>query len=114
MKRIKTVNGVISIEELGSQYILERTREIITDHRATLIRRLLTGLEDYIFYKFQQKPTPHQLGEIRDRMLYLKSVNISLDDHKQIASDVLEKELTVVTNAFFYTEIDEGIKWYLK
>ena len=114
MKRIRTVNGVIPIEELGEQFILEKTREIVTEHRATLIKRLLTGLEDYILYKFQRKPTVRQLEEIRDRMLILKSSNVNMDDHRQITSDVTSKELTIVTNANFYSEIDQGIQWYLK
>ena len=114
MKRIRTVNGIIPVDVVGESFILERAKEILSDHRATLIKRLFSGLEDYILYKFNTKPSAAQLEKIKEVLTQYRDSNVDLDDHPAVREDVLKKDFTIVTSKNFYEEIDSNIISYLK
>jgi hypothetical protein len=114
MKRIRTVNGIVSVDAVGDDFVLEKAKEILSAHRATLIRRLFSGLEDYILYKFNRKPSASQLERIKEVLMQYKDSSVDLDDHPAIREDILKKDLTVVINKTFYEEIDSNIISHLK
>ncbi|MFZ6013667.1 MAG: hypothetical protein ACOYXT_25230 [Bacteroidota bacterium] len=113
MKKIRTVNGVKQLNYYNDNELLQRIRETLTDHRATLINMLLGGLHDYVDYKFHQKIDKTQADRITERLLSLKNSPVVLDGHEAVIEQLMKTDFAMLNNATFYEEIDTSIQYSL-
>jgi hypothetical protein len=110
MKSIKTANGIKRIEECAESVALVKIREILTDHRNTLINRLILDLPVYLSYRFNIKCEKEQLQSITDRLYSLKHYPIDLDKYDALTQTILANVTTHLNTELFYKEIDQAIR----
>jgi hypothetical protein len=111
MRTVKTVNGIKKIEDVNMDLVPLQLREIMQQHRATLIDKLLgSELDHYIEYKFNRKASPVQLKEIKENLHQLKNSGIDLQSYLPVFDNVLNNTNSTLDNRFFYEEIDLTIK----
>ncbi|HYC84087.1 MAG TPA: hypothetical protein VEB86_02650 [Chryseosolibacter sp.] len=114
MKRLRTVNGVRYIQYVNRQDLEDKVQEAVTQHRATLITRLLNGLNEYVEYKFNQRVDETRAERIREKLMTLKHQAVSIDDCSPIIEQLLKKDICVLTTSGYYIEIDERIRYSLE
>jgi hypothetical protein len=111
---MKTVKSAL----LGSKALVDRNQaallfqlqEIIKEHRALVITRMLSDLPTYLDYKFQVKATKDMISSVHDKLLTLKNSNADLTKYEGVVQQVLNRSVTHLTNEPFYMEIDEYLK----
>jgi hypothetical protein len=113
MKTVRTTNGVRTINASNENAALIQLKEILTEHRKTLITRLTSDLNTYISYRFNVKPDNKKLEEIKDQLYSLSNSSVDLDMHEAIIQEFLTNENVYVSAEPFYFEIDEKISWEL-
>ena len=109
MKFIRTTGGVKRIEDSDPATIALKLREILTDHRASLISRLLSDLALYIDYRFSCKPDARGLQNIKERLYTVRNSPLDLGRYDMVLNEVLGNQMTYVIASPFYLEIDEII-----
>jgi hypothetical protein len=114
MKTIKTASGIKKIENCPEPVALIKIREILMDHRSTLISRMVVDLGTYIEYKFKTKINKEQLQSITDKLNTVKHSLIDLDRYSSIIEVILQSETSYVNSEPFYKEIDEVISWHVR
>jgi hypothetical protein len=111
MKTVKTVNGVKKIEDRDASLILFQLKSILKEHRMTLVDKILSGgLELYIDYKFNTRPAPELLQEVRLKLDELRKDGIDAEMYRHVFETVLKNQSTILGNTIFYNEIDGAIK----
>jgi hypothetical protein len=110
MKSIRTANGTKRIEDCAEPVAILKIREILTDHRNTLINRLILDLPTYLAYRFNAKPTKEQLQSVSDRLYSLKHYPIDLDKYDALTQTILANVTTHLNTELFYKEIDNAIR----
>jgi hypothetical protein len=113
MKTVKTASGVKKIEECAAPVALLKIREILTDHRNTLINRLILDIPAYIGYRFNAKPSKEQLQSITEKLYSLKHSPIDPDKYDSLIQTILSNNSTHLSGEIFYKEIDTLIHWEL-
>jgi hypothetical protein len=114
MKTIKTAVGIRKIEDCSESILLDRIKDILTDHRNALINRLILDLPTYIIYKFKEKPTTAQLQTITDKLYSMKHFSIDLDKYDSVVRDIQNNSSTYLGTEQFYKDIDGTISWELR
>jgi hypothetical protein len=109
VKNIKIATGLKRIELGDENFALLQIREVLKEHRETLINRLISDLSTYINYTFSTPPTREQLEQIKDKLISLKHATISLPAYSEIIGEVLANETTHVRSEPFYQEINTVI-----
>jgi hypothetical protein len=89
---------------------LFQVREVLNQHRDTLISRVLTDLPTYLDYKFKVKAGTYELVPIKETLLGATKTNVDLDKYKSVVKQVRKKATTRLTNDLFFSEIDELIR----
>lgn len=92
---------------------LFQVREVLNQHRDTLINRLLNDLPTYVDYKFKARPSTHELLHIKEKLLNVTKTNVDLDKFQSVVKQVKKKGTTRLTNEIFFSEIDELIRWQI-
>lgn len=111
MKTVKTATGVKKIEDRDATLVPVQLKAILREHRMTLVNKLLTGgLEAYIDYRFNTKPAPAVLQDVRLRLDELRKDGIDAEIYGHVFETVLKNQSTILGNAIFYNEIDEAIR----
>jgi hypothetical protein len=111
---MKTVKSAL----LGTKTLIDRNRdallfqlqEILKEHRALVITRLLGDLPTYLDYKFQVKANKDIVNSVHEKLLVLKNSNADLAKYEGVVQQVLNRSVTHLTNEPFYLEIDEYLK----
>jgi hypothetical protein len=114
MKRIRTVNGVKYLQFYNHTDFQDKVQEAVTEHRATLINRLLNGLSEYVDYKFNQRVDTQTAEKIKERLVTLKHQAVSIEDCEPIVAELLKSDLYVLSSLPYYEEIDERIRFGLE
>lgn len=115
MKTIKSaLLGNKSIIDRNNDVMLHQFREILKEHRALVIARLLGDLRTYLDYKFQVKPTKELVAVVHDKLLLLKNGQVDLDKYQAVVQLLLDRALIHLTNEPFYAEIDSYLAPYVK
>ena len=109
MKSIRTTSGVKRIEDSDPAATALKLREILSDHRASLISRLLTDLTLYIDYRFSHKPDSRALQNIKERLYTVRNSPLDLSRYNVVLDEVLRNQMTHLIARPFYLEIDEII-----
>jgi hypothetical protein len=105
--RIATGNKKIELEDENLAII--QISEILKEHRAVLIDRLINDLPTYINYKFPASASKEKLDHIKNRLSTLKFSNVSFGKYTDIIGEILSNESTYVKSEPFYMEINEVI-----
>lgn len=106
IKNIKIATGLKKIELGNENFALLQIREVLKEHRETLINRLVADLATYINYKFSVPATKAQMEHIREKLISLKNSTLSLAGYSEIVEEVLVNETTYVKSEPFYHEIN--------
>lgn len=93
---------------------LFQVREVLNQHRDTLINRLLNDLPTYLDYKFKVKAGTYALLPIREKLLSVTRTNVDLDKYRSVVKQVRKKASIRLTNELFFSEIDELIRMQIR
>jgi hypothetical protein len=108
-RNIRIATGVKRIELKDEGIAMLQIREVLKEHRQSLIDSLLTDLNTYVSYKFNIPVKKEQFELIRERLYELKHSTISLSKYSEVIGDVLTNESTYVKSELFYHEINTVI-----
>jgi hypothetical protein len=109
MKSLKTANGVRRIEDSDVNVTLFKLREILHEHRSTLIARIVADPLAYTEYRFNCRPAAKQLENIKYRLLGLKETVLDLERYDSVVQHVLAHDVTSLNAEPFFKEIDVHI-----
>jgi hypothetical protein len=93
---------------------LFQVREVLNQHRDTLINRLLSDLPSYVDYKFKARPSINELDTIKEKLLGVTRTNVDLDKFQSVVKQVKKNGTTRLTNEVFFSEIDDLIRWHIR
>ncbi len=114
---MKTIKSAL----LGSKSIIDHTpdamlfqlKEIIKEHRALIITRMIGELPIYLDYKFHFKPDKDSQLKIKEQLLQLKHSGVDLKFYDNIVQQLINRAQVHLTNEPFYLEIDDCLKDYV-
>jgi hypothetical protein len=114
IKSIRTVTGTKKIEVADENFTLIQIREVLKEHRETLISRLISDLATYVGYTFNTFVSKDQLEIIKLRLQELKLTNVSVSKYKSLIQEIQEKDHVHIKSTIFYSEINETIQTELQ
>lgn len=109
MKTIRTAAGTRRIEDSGDHISIFKLREILFEHRKTLIHRILSEPNAYLDYKFQVRLNAQLMKPLINRLHDLANAPLDLDRYDSLIREFQHQQTMVVSNTLFYQEIDEVI-----
>src|SRR6267154_5495527 len=111
MKTVKSaLLGAKQLIDTNEEVLTIQLKEIIKEHRALIITRMMGELPTYLDYKFNFKTDKDSLMKIKDRLLSLKNSGIDLKVYDNVVQQLLNRAVVHLTNEPFYIEIDEHLK----
>lgn len=114
MKTVKSaLLGAKQLIDTNEEVLIVQLKEIIKEHRALIIARLVGELPTYLDYKFNFKTDKDSLMKIKDSLLSLKNSGVDLKAYDNIVQQLLNRAVVHLTNEPFYVEIDEHLKDYV-
>ncbi|MBS1507282.1 MAG: hypothetical protein JSS79_11605 [Bacteroidetes bacterium] len=113
MKTVKSaLLGSKSLIDTNADVLLLQLKEIIKEHRALIITRMLGELPTYLDYKFHYKADKDTLMKIKESLLSLKNHGVDLKFYENVVQQLMNRAQVHLTNEPFYNEIDEVLKVY--
>lgn len=111
MKTLKSaLLGAKNLDDTHADVFMHQVKDIIRQHRAIIINRLLSDMPTYLDYKFQlSKPTKTQLEQVKDELLSLKNSGVELAYYEVILNQLQTRQVVHLTNEPFYVEIDATV-----
>ena len=106
MKSVRIASTVKHIEEADHNVTLFRIQEILSEHRSTLIMRILSDLPTYLQFKFYTKVDKEMQGILRDKLFELSNSKVSLDRYLDIVHEIEKNSNFRVPSQEFFREID--------
>lgn len=113
MKTIRIASTVKHIEETDQNITLFRIQEILSEHRSTLIMRILSDLPTYLQFKFYAKVDKEIQGILRDKLFELSNSKINLDRYNDIVQEIKANSNYRVPSQEFFKEIDSLLDTHL-
>jgi len=115
MKTIKSpLLGFKKLDDSDDEILMLQLQEVLSQHQEILINRLLSDLPTYMDYRFQLKVSKSEIGEIREKLIFLKHKNVDLEMFKDIVNKVKSTTTTHLSNEIFYAEIDKLLQLYVR
>jgi len=115
MKTVKSaLLGQKQLIDTNSDVLLIQLKEIIKEHRAQIITRLIHELPTYLDYKFQYKGDKESLVKIKESLLFLKNSGVDLKHYDNVVQQLMNRAVVHLTNLPFYDEIDEQLKEHVR
>src|SRR5579859_6346379 len=107
MKTVKSaLLGSKQLIDTDADVLLIQLKEIIKEHRALVITRLISDLPTYLDYKFELRASKELLMKIKDELLAMKNGSVDLKAYNNIVQQLLNRAVIHLTNEAFYKEID--------
>jgi len=106
MKSVRIASTVKHIEESDLNVTLFRIQEILSEHRSTLIMRILADLPTYLQFKFYTKVDKEVQGILRDKLFELSNSKVSLDRYNEVVEEIKRSSSYRVPSTDFFREID--------
>jgi hypothetical protein len=107
MKTVKSaLLGSKNLIDTNQEVLLIQLREIIKEHRALIINRLVGELPVYLDFKFQYKPDKDSSLRLKEELISLKNSGVSLQHYENVVSQLMNRAVVHLTNEPFYQEID--------
>src|SRR5882672_3412643 len=114
MKTVKSaLLGNKQLIDTNADVLMIQLKDIIKEHRALVIARLITDLPTYLQYKFELKTNNEQRAKIQSELLSLKDGNVDLKVYDNIVQQLLDRPVVHLTNQPFFKEIDECMSEYV-
>jgi len=113
MRSIRIVSSVKHVEEFDQNITLFRIQEILSEHRSTLIMRVLSDLPTYLSFKFYAKVDKEHQALLKDKLFELANAKVNLDRYAEIVADIKNYESYKVPSLPFFIEIDALIDSHL-
>ena len=114
MKTVKSaLLGAKQLIDTNAEVLVIQLKEIIKEHRALIITRMIGELPTYLDYKFNFKTDKDSLMKIKDSLLSLKNSGVDLNTYDNIVQQLMNRAVVHLTNEPFYSEIDEMLKDYV-
>ena len=114
MKTVKSaLLGTKQLIDTNNDVLLIQLKEIIKEHRALVITRLISDLPTYLDYKFEMKANKDLLMKIKEELLELKNGSVDLKSFDNVVQQLLNRAVVHLTNEPFYKEIDECLSIYV-
>ncbi len=111
MKTVKSaLLGSKQLIDSNNEVLLLQLREILKEHRALIINRMIQDLPAYLDYKFEFKADKDLLTKIKEDLLTLKNSGPDLKRYDNIVQQLLNRAVVHLTNEPFYSEIDEELQ----
>ena len=108
MKTVKSaLLGSKNLIDTNQQVLLVQLREIIKEHRALIINRLVGELPIYLDFKFQYKPDKDSSLKIKEELMSLKNSVVVLQHYESVVAQLMNRPVVHLTNEPFYQEIDQ-------
>ena len=108
MKTVKSaLLGSKNLIDTNQEVLLVQLREIIKEHRALIINRLVGELPVYLDFKFQYKPDKDSSLRIKEELMSLKNSGVGLQHYENVVSQLMNRAVVHLTNEPFYQEIDQ-------
>jgi hypothetical protein len=108
MKTVKSaLLGSKNLIDTNQEVLLVQLREIIKEHRALIINRLVGELTVYLDFKFQYKPDKDSSFRIKEELMSLKNSGVGLQHYENVVSQLMNRPVVHLTNEPFYQEIDQ-------
>jgi len=107
MKTVRIANSVKNIEDADHNVTLFRIQEILSEHRSTLITRILSDLPTYIQFKFYAKVDKRIHQMLKDKLFELSNSKVNLDRYDDIVQDIKSNSNYRVPSHQFFEEIDK-------
>lgn len=108
MKTVKSaLLGSKNLIDTNPEVLLVQLRQIIKEHRALIINRLVGELPVYLDFKFQYKPDKNSSLRIKEELMSLKNSGVGLQHYENIVSQLMNRSVVHLTNEPFYLEIDQ-------
>lgn len=113
MKTVKSaLLGNKQLIDTNPDVLLVQLKEIIKEHRALVIARLVHDLPTYLDYKFEMKAKHDLQLKIKEELLMLKNGGVDLNVYDNIVQQLMNRAVVHLTNEPFYKEIDECLLKY--
>ena len=113
MKTLKSaLLGNKQLIDTNPDVLLVQLKEIIKEHRALVITRLVHDLSTYLDYKFGMKVSPNLQLKIKEELLIMKNGGVDLNAYDTIVQQLMNRAVVHLTNEPFYKEIDECLLKY--
>jgi len=114
MKTVKSaLLGNKQLIDTNADVLMIQLKDIIKEHRALVIARLITDLPTYLQYKFDLKTNSELRAKIQGELLSLKDGSVDLKVYDNIVQQLLDRSVVHLTNEPFYKEIDECMSEYV-
>ena len=111
MKIIKSrLIGTRCIKAKDPNIQLFQIRMLLNQHRDALVDRILTDLSTYIDFKFKTQPARSDLIVLFERLSAFKTKDVDLEFYEPILKQLNRKDEIILTNDYFFMEIDEQIR----
>ncbi len=108
MKTVKSaLLGSKNLIDTNQEVLLVQLREIIKEHRALIINRLVGELPVYLDFKFQYKPDKDSSLKIKEELMSLKNSVVVLQHYESVVAQLMNRPVVHLTNEPFYQEIDQ-------
>ena len=114
MKMLRTVNGNKYINTDKRPEIEGQVQALVTKHRARLIETVLSGIPQYVGYRFHMRIASFQKQELTNALRELQKVPVPLDECEMLVEELIKKDQAVVEYSSFYHEIDQIMKKQLR
>jgi hypothetical protein len=106
MKAVRIATTTKHIEEADENVTLFRIQEVLSEHRSTLIMRILGDLPTYLQFKFDKKINVEIQNGLRDKLFELSNSRVSLDRYAEIVTEIKKNSNYRVPSQEFFREID--------
>ena|SRR5258705_9901021 len=114
MKTVKSaLLGNKQLIDTNADVLMIQLKDIIKEHRALVITRLINDLPIYLHYKFEVKANKELQMKIKEELLSLKDGSVDLKVYDTIVQQLLNSAVVHLTNEPFYKEIDECMSEYV-
>jgi hypothetical protein len=106
MKSVRIANSVKYIEQADHNVTLFRIQEVLSEHRSTLIMRILSDLPTYLKFKSYAKVGKGVQDILKDKLFELSNSKINLDRYDDIVQGIKSSNSYRVPSHQFFEEID--------
>lgn len=114
MKTVKSaLLGAKHLIDTNEEVLLLQLKEIIKEHRALIITRMIGELPTYLDFKFQYKADKDQLLRIKTELMNLKNSGVGLEHYQTVVQLLLNRSVVHLTNEPFYQEIDASLNSFV-
>jgi hypothetical protein len=106
MKAVRIATTVKHIEDSDPNVTMFRVQEILSEHRSSLIMRILNDLPTYLQFKFYTKVEKDKQNVLRDKLFQLSNSKVNLDRYNEIVQEIRANANYRVPSQKFFQEID--------